>query len=230
MTNLHRIHAARRAARGRWPRFARRHRVAAGHVCSSPSSRWLVPFKALAINILIYGLFALGFNLLFGYPACCRSATRRCSASAPTAAASPIVHFGWPWYAAIVLGVRRSRAAWRLVIGLLGDPHPRHLLRDGDDGAVAMRLLPLLPGGRTGPAARTGCAASTCATIDLFGLQLNFLDPLTRYYVIAGVRRSRLCACCRASWRRRSARCIEAVRENEARAAGLAATTSSARG
>ena len=28
---------------------------------------WLMPYEALAINILIFGLFAMGFNLLFGY-------------------------------------------------------------------------------------------------------------------------------------------------------------------
>ena len=26
-----------------------------------------MPFKAIAVNILIYGLFALGFNMLYGY-------------------------------------------------------------------------------------------------------------------------------------------------------------------
>lgn len=26
---------------------------------------WLMPYEALAINILIFGLFAMGFNLLF---------------------------------------------------------------------------------------------------------------------------------------------------------------------
>src|SRR5256886_9373580 len=28
---------------------------------------YLVPYKALATQVLIYGLFALGFNLLYGY-------------------------------------------------------------------------------------------------------------------------------------------------------------------
>jgi branched-chain amino acid transport system permease protein len=28
---------------------------------------WVVPYKALATQVLIYGLFALGFNLLYGY-------------------------------------------------------------------------------------------------------------------------------------------------------------------
>ena len=28
---------------------------------------WIMPYDALAVNILIFGLFAVGFNLLFGY-------------------------------------------------------------------------------------------------------------------------------------------------------------------
>ena len=43
-----------------------RHRVAATLVFLIVFP-WLVPYHALAINILIWGLFALGFNLLYGY-------------------------------------------------------------------------------------------------------------------------------------------------------------------
>lgn len=45
---------------------AGRHRVALtlGFFLVFP---WLVPYHSLAINILIYGLYAVGFNLLFGY-------------------------------------------------------------------------------------------------------------------------------------------------------------------
>ena len=28
---------------------------------------WFAPYKALAVNILIFGLFAMGFNLVYGY-------------------------------------------------------------------------------------------------------------------------------------------------------------------
>jgi branched-chain amino acid transport system permease protein len=50
-------------------RFARgvsAHPVAAV-VCFFVALPFLVPYKALAAQILIYGLFALGFNLLYGY-------------------------------------------------------------------------------------------------------------------------------------------------------------------
>jgi len=49
-----------------WFDFAKRHRaiLASIFVLVFPL---VMPFTALAVNILIYGLYALGFNLLFGY-------------------------------------------------------------------------------------------------------------------------------------------------------------------
>ena len=46
--------------------WGRRHRVllAAAFLMLMP---WLLPYEALAVNVLIFGLFAVGFNLLFGY-------------------------------------------------------------------------------------------------------------------------------------------------------------------
>ena len=34
---------------------------------------WVVPYKSLATQVLIYGLFALGFNLLYGYTGMARA-------------------------------------------------------------------------------------------------------------------------------------------------------------
>ena len=28
---------------------------------------WLMPYEALAVNVLVFGLYAVGFNLVFGY-------------------------------------------------------------------------------------------------------------------------------------------------------------------
>ena len=49
-----------------WFETVKRHRalIASAFVLVFPL---IMPFTALAVNILIYGLYALGFNLLFGY-------------------------------------------------------------------------------------------------------------------------------------------------------------------
>ena len=81
---------ATRVPRADWLALAGRHRVllATLFLIVFPV---LMPFKAIAVNILIYGLFALGFNMLYGYarPAVVRPLPR-CSAAAPTRAASLI--------------------------------------------------------------------------------------------------------------------------------------------
>jgi len=46
--------------------WARRHQVVCFFVVFSIFP-WVVPYKSLATQVLIYGLFALGFNLLYGY-------------------------------------------------------------------------------------------------------------------------------------------------------------------
>lgn len=50
----------------RWLQQVGLHRVAAA-VLFFACLPWVMPYPSLAINILIYGLYAVGFNLLFGY-------------------------------------------------------------------------------------------------------------------------------------------------------------------
>jgi branched-chain amino acid transport system permease protein len=95
----------------------------------------VAPFKALAAMILVYGLYALGFNILFGYLGLLSFGHSALFGAGAYFCGIAIVHFGLPWWVAIAAGIvgrghRRAR-----------HPHARHLFRDGDAGAVAMRLL-----------------------------------------------------------------------------------------
>jgi branched-chain amino acid transport system permease protein len=45
-----------------------RHRVAAA-ILALVILPWVAPYEALAVNIMIFGLYAVGFNLVFGYTA-----------------------------------------------------------------------------------------------------------------------------------------------------------------
>ena len=92
------------AAPKSWIDSARRHRVllASGFVLVFPL---LMPFTALAVNILIYGLYALGFNLLFGYLGLLSFGHAALFGTGAYVCGIGIVHFGLPWYAAIILGV-----------------------------------------------------------------------------------------------------------------------------
>src|ERR1700704_1476277 len=65
----------------------------------------VMPFTALAVNILIYGLYALGFNLVFGYLGLLSFVHAALFGTGAYLCGIAIVHLGLPWYAAIAIGV-----------------------------------------------------------------------------------------------------------------------------
>ena len=87
-----------------WFEFATKHRasIASLVVLVFPL---VMPFTALAVNILIYGLYALGFNLVFGYLGLLSFGHAALFGTGAYFCGIAIVHFGLPWYAAIALGV-----------------------------------------------------------------------------------------------------------------------------
>ena len=122
-----------------------RHRVLAAVIFLAVFP-WLAPYKALAVNILIFGLFAMGFNLIYGY--------------AGMLSFGHAALFGLGAYGCGVADreVRRAvvhrpaarRRHRRPRLGgdrLVRDALARHLLRDGDARLVAGRLLRRLPVG-----------------------------------------------------------------------------------
>src|ERR1700704_5980208 len=81
-----------------------RHRVAAS-IALLVVLPWIVPYHALAVNILIWGIFALGFNLLYGYAGILSFGHAAFLGVGSYGCGIAIVHLGWPWYAAILGGV-----------------------------------------------------------------------------------------------------------------------------
>src|SRR5580692_6195273 len=65
----------------------------------------MMPFTALAVNILIYGLFALGFNLVYGYLGLLSFGHAALFGTGAYFCGIAIAHFALPWFAAIALGV-----------------------------------------------------------------------------------------------------------------------------
>src|SRR6202051_979627 len=87
-----------------WFQFATKHRasIASLVVLVFPL---VMPFTALAANILIYGLYALGFNLVYGYLGLLSFGHAALFGTGAYFCGIAIVHLGLPWYAAIALGV-----------------------------------------------------------------------------------------------------------------------------
>jgi len=158
-----------------------RHRVAAVIVVLMMFP-WLMPYEALAINILIFGLYAVGFNLLFGYTGMLSFGHAAFLGTGSYLCGIAIVSFGWPWWAAIVAGVVAS-AAIGLVIGFLairtrGIYFSMVTLALGQIVYYAFYKAERWTGGEN------GLRGVRVETIDLLGLKLDFVDPLTKYYVI----------------------------------------------
>src|ERR1700676_2298160 len=87
-----------------WFEFATEHRasIASLVVLVFPL---VMPFTALAANILIYGLYALGFNLVYGYLGLLSFGHAALFGTGAYFCGIAIVHFGLPWFAAIALGI-----------------------------------------------------------------------------------------------------------------------------
>lgn len=66
---------------------------------------FLMPYEALAAKILIYGLFALGFNMVFGYMGVLSFGHAAFFGTGAYGTGIAMVHYGMPWFAAIPLGV-----------------------------------------------------------------------------------------------------------------------------
>src|SRR5665647_671928 len=175
----------------------------------------LVPFKALAVNILIYGLYALGFNLLFGYLGLLSFGHSALFGAGSYACGILLVHYGMPWWAGIMLG-SIAGAAMAGIIGLFA-------IRTSSIYFAMVTLalsqcvyyLFYQATGLTG--GENGLRGVNVDEISIFGLHLSFVDPLTRYYVVAACVILALFFLSRILASPFGA-VIEAVRENEARA------------
>jgi branched-chain amino acid transport system permease protein len=197
-----------------WLDVARRHRflLATLFLLVFPL---LMPFRALAINILIHGLYALGFNLRFGYLGLLSFGHSALFGAGAYLCGIALASFGLPWWAAIVIGlvagivmaalmgaiaIRTRGIYFSMVTLALGQCvyYVFYQATDWTGGENGLRL--------------PGIPASS-----LFGLKLDLVDPLTRYYVVAAFVIAALFMLSRILASPFGA-AIEAIRENESRA------------
>lgn len=176
---------------------------------------WLLPYPALASNVLVWGLYALGFNLVYGYLGLLSFGHASLFGSGAYACGIALIRFGLPWWAAIGTGILAGTAV-ALVMGLLAT-RTRGIY-------FAMVTLALSQcayfvasqaSGWTG--GENGLRGVNLGEIRLPGVTLNFLDPITRYYVLAAFAAVALFVLARILASPFGA-AMEAVRENEGRA------------
>ena len=193
----------------------RRHRVAAVllFLLVLPA---LMPYHALSVNILVFGLFAVGFNLLFGYTGLLSFGHAAFLGVGSYLTGIAMVHGGWPWGAALVLGVV-SAAAVGLVMGWLAI-RTRGIYFSMVTLALAQIVYYAFYKAERWTGGENGLRGIQVPAMEVLGLRLDFLNPVTKYYVILVFVAAALWFVSRLLASPFGA-VIEAVRENEQRAA-----------
>ena len=193
-----------------WMGLASRHRVllAAAFLLVFPL---LMPFKAIAVNILIYGLFALGFNMLYGYLGLLSFGHAALFGGGAYACGIAMVTLGLPWWAgvaaSVLAGAALAGAIGALAIRTRGIYFAMVTLALSQCVYYAAYEATGLTGGENG-----------LRGVDLQRIgPLDFLDPLTRYYVVCAFVVAALFVLSRILASPFGA-AMEALRENEARA------------
>jgi branched-chain amino acid transport system permease protein len=197
-----------------WFQFATRHRasIASLAVLIFPL---VMPFTALAVNILIYGLYALGFNLVYGYLGLLSFGHAALFGTGAYVCGIAIVHFGLPWYAAIALGIAGG-LLMAAMIGVLAI-RTRGIYFAMVTMALSQCVYYLFYQAVDWTGGENGLRGINVRDIDILGVRLDFINPLTRYYVVAAFVIAAFFVLSRILASPFGA-AIEAVRENESRA------------
>ena len=161
--------------------FARRHRVATA-LAFLLAFPFLMPYDALSVNILIFGLYAVGFNLLFGYTGMLSFGHAAFLGVGSYLAGISVVHAGWPWWAAILVGVAASCMAG-LVIGYLAI-RTRGIYFSMVTLALAQIVYYVFYKAERWTGGENGLRGVKVDNIHLPGFSIDFLNPLNKYYVI----------------------------------------------
>jgi branched-chain amino acid transport system permease protein len=175
----------------------------------------VMPLKAVAVNILIYGLYAVGFNLLFGYLGLLSFGHSALFGSGAYLCGIAMVHFGAPWWAALLIGTLSGTFVAAL-IGLIVI-RTRGIYFAMVTLALSQCVYYVFYQATDWTGGENGLRGINISTINLFGLRVDFLDPLSRYYVVAALVLGALWFLSRILASPFGA-VLEAVRENEARA------------
>ncbi|CCE05472.1 putative branched-chain amino acid ABC transporter, permease protein [Bradyrhizobium sp. STM 3843] len=176
---------------------------------------WLLPSQALAVNVLIYGVVVMGYNLLFGYTGLLsfgQAAFFGCGAYVTGIA---IGRYGMPWFAAVASAVVVSTIL-AAVIGVIST-RTRGIYFSMVTLALAQLVYYVALQASSFTGGENGLRGFTVDRISLFGLQINFLDPLNKYYVLMVFAAAALWFQSRILNSPFGA-VIEAIRENEQRA------------
>lgn len=175
---------------------------------------WLTPYQSLAINILIYGLYAAGFNLLFGYTGLLSFGHAAFLGVGAYTAGILIAQYGAAWWWAIPAAIAVACTV-AVVMGFLAI-RTRGIYFAMVTLALSQCVYFLI---YQWPASggENGLRGVNVDSANLLGLSLSLIDPRQKYYFILFFVALALAALSRIL-ESPFGSVIEAVRENETRA------------
>ncbi|WP_315720635.1 MULTISPECIES: branched-chain amino acid ABC transporter permease [unclassified Bradyrhizobium] len=176
---------------------------------------WLLPSKALAVNVLIYGVVVMGYNLLFGYTGLLSFGHAAFFGTGAYLTGIAIGRWGLPWFAAVPLAIAAGTAL-AAVIGAIST-RTRGIYFSMVTLALAQLVYYVALQASSFTGGENGLRGFTVDRINLLGLQVNFLDPVNKYYVLMAFAALALWVQSRILNSPFGA-VIEAIRENEQRA------------
>jgi branched-chain amino acid transport system permease protein len=194
--------------------WIRRHRVSAAAITLAVLPA-ITPHPALAINILIYGLFAAGYNLLFGYTGLLSLGHAALFGTGAYACGVAIAQFGISWFPAIMVGVVLAMMVGAVIAALATRTKGVYF------GMVTLALAQCLYFicyqwvGLTG--GESGLRGVSVPTVKLGPLNVSLLDPYQKYFFILAFVVVAMAVLSRILESPFGA-VIEAIRENENRA------------
>ncbi|WP_117190527.1 branched-chain amino acid ABC transporter permease [Rhizobium terrae] len=176
---------------------------------------WILPSQALAVNVLIYGLVAVGYNLLFGYTGLLSFGHAAFFGAGAYATGIAIGAFGVNWFAAMLIGLAVA-AVLSVIMGVLAI-RTRGIYFSMVTLALSQLVYYSALQASSWTGGENGLRGFTVSVLNFPGFSLNFLDPMIKYYAIMVIVALALWFVSRVLNSPFGA-VIEAIRENETRA------------
>ena len=177
---------------------------------------FVMPYDALAVNILIFGLYAVGFNLLFGYTGLLSFGHAAFFGVGSYVTGMTIVHANLPWLVAIALGTLAA-AMVGTVIGYLAI-RTRGIYFSMVTLALGQVVYFIFYKAERWTGGENGLRGIRVEAFDLLGVHIDFVNPVTKYYLLLAFVAVALWLVSRILYSPFGA-VIEAIRENEKRTA-----------
>ena len=176
----------------------------------------LLPYQALAANILVFGLYAVGFNLLFGYTGLLSFGHAAFLGSGSYFTGIAIAHAGVPWPIAVAVGVAGSTLVGA-VVGFLAI-RTRGIYFSMVTLALAQVVYYAFYKAESWTGGENGLRGVRVEPATFFGWRFDFTNPTTKYYTLLVFVAAALWLVSRILASPLGA-VMEAIRENDKRAA-----------